>query len=262
MFGLIRSSLLLGLLCSTALAANPSGTAVRVSQNAKAAGNDAGARVLLTQGAVFAGDQITTDYQGTAQIIFVDNTRFVVGPNSRATIDRFVFNPDNTARTLTITATKGAFRFITGASAHQAYLIRTPAMTIGVRGTALDFTVETGTGRVTEAVYQGATNNCDSSNHCVINDDVCGIVIALPGNPVALATGDERQEALSRRLPFLGSLSQVLLADFRPPTSACGVNARSNIRTNQHDEEDSDDDSTPPRPIPTDSSPSGGGGDN
>ena len=145
---------------SVAFAANPSGTVVDVNQNAKATGSE-GARVLLSQGAVFSGDEITTDYKGIAQIIFVDNTRFVIGPNSRTIIDRFIFNPDNTARAVTISATKGAFRFITGVSPHQAYNIRTPAMTIGVRGTNLDFSVEAGTGRVTEALYSGGTTNCE-----------------------------------------------------------------------------------------------------
>jgi hypothetical protein len=35
---------------------------------------------------------------------------------------------------VTITAVKGVFRFISGNSADGAYQIRTPTMTIGVRG--------------------------------------------------------------------------------------------------------------------------------
>ena len=75
---------------------------------------------------------------GLAQIRFVDDTRLVVGPNSRLVIDEFVFNPDQTAQQVTIRMAKGTFRFLSGNSPSKAYSIRTPTMTIGVRGTVLD----------------------------------------------------------------------------------------------------------------------------
>lgn len=226
MFCRIGTSLLLTVLAGAAFAApDPSGTVVNVNQNANASGAG-GARVLLSQGAVFMGDEITTDYRGVAQIIFVDNTRFVIGPNSRTIIDRFVFNPDKTAQAVTITATKGAFRFITGVSRHDAYNIRTPAMTIGVRGTAFDFTVEAGTGRVWKALYEGATTDCDSSGNCVTVQDVCAIVVALPGGAVGAATPDQLRTAIATRFPFLGSQAN-LGEGFRVNTASCdGVRGR------------------------------------
>ena len=66
--------------------------------------------------------------------VSIDNTRIVIGPNSRLRIDTFIFNPDYTAKNVTITAVKGVFRFISGNSPDGAYQIRTPTMTIGVRG--------------------------------------------------------------------------------------------------------------------------------
>jgi hypothetical protein len=251
----IRPSALFFLLSSVsiAFAASPSGTVVDVNQNAKASGSE-GARLLLSQGAVFSGDEITTDYKGIAQIIFVDNTRFVIGPNSRTTIDRFIFNPDNTARAVTISATKGAFRFITGVSPHQAYSIRTPAMTIGVRGTKLDFTVEVGTGRVTEALYSGGTTNCDSSGACINVDDVCAVVIALPGGPVSNATPEERSTALAISLPF--AQSQRALDDaFKVDTSSCDNS--SSLKTKGPTGDNKGRDGPPPPKVePTSSSPS------
>ena len=80
------------------------------------------------------GDEIVASPRGLAQIRFVDNTRIVIGPNSRLTIDTFVFNPDLTAREVVVTAIEGTFRFISGNSPDEAYTIRTPTMTMGIRG--------------------------------------------------------------------------------------------------------------------------------
>ena len=203
---------------SQALCQEPSGTAVKVDQNA-AANGPGGSRILLTQGAIHSEDDIRTDQRGNAQIIFVDDTRFVVGPNSHVRIDKFVFNPNRTAQSLVLTATKGSFRFISGASASRAYQIRTPAMVIGVRGTAFDFTVEAGTGRVTEALYSGRIVNC-AEGACVEFDAACAIIVALPGTPAASADAAGRAEALAYRLPFAGS-GQSLLEPFRVNTSSC-----------------------------------------
>ena len=116
-----------------ALALDPSGRAVKVSPAVNALG-PGGDRLIRLEGAVFVGDQIVASSQGLAQIEFIDGTRLVVGPNSRLTIDTFVFNADNTAKEVTINMLKGSFRFISGNSPDSAYKIRTPTMTAGFRG--------------------------------------------------------------------------------------------------------------------------------
>jgi hypothetical protein len=120
-------------LSGPATALEPSGHAVRVDPAVNAAG-PGGDRLIKLQGAVFVGDEIVAHPNGLAQIIFIDGTRIVIGPNSRLTIDTFVFNPDNTAQKVALTALKGTFRFISGNSPKGAYSIRTPNMTIGIRG--------------------------------------------------------------------------------------------------------------------------------
>jgi hypothetical protein len=130
-------------LSSLSLAQEPSGSAVQVTPDADATGIT-GARVLEAPGDIYQGDQITTDPSGQAQIQFVDDTRFVVGPNSRVTIDEFVFNPDRTAQSVVFNAAKGTFRFISGNSPSQAYTVHSPTMTVGVRGSAYNFAVLVG----------------------------------------------------------------------------------------------------------------------
>ena len=159
----------LALLAGTVISGQPlareaSGTTVGVKPDAKAAGAG-GLRIIEIKGPIYMGDVITTDRRGQVQIIFVDDTKFVVGANSKVTIDAFVFDANKTAQDVSISAVKGAFRFITGKSPKDNYSIRTPSMTIGVRGTAFDLAVRPGESMV--VVYEGQTNVCDSLNRCM-----------------------------------------------------------------------------------------------
>jgi len=120
-------------LATPAGAQSLSGRAVKVDPDVNATG-PGGRRLIEIEGAVFMGDEIVAGPVGLAQIKFIDDTRLVVGPNSRLTIDKFVFNPDNTAKEVSIHMIKGSFRFISGRSSDGAYTIRTPTMTAGIRG--------------------------------------------------------------------------------------------------------------------------------
>ncbi len=136
----------LALLASTCLPleaiADPSGSAIKVTTNAKASGPEGGDRVLQAPGDIFQGDEIVTDAGGEAQIAFVDNTRFVVGPNSKVTIDDFVFRKNGTAIDVGVSALKGSFRFIGGKSPSTVYSVRTPTAAIGIRGTVFDLRIK------------------------------------------------------------------------------------------------------------------------
>jgi hypothetical protein len=131
------------------------------------------------------------------------------------TIDRFVFS-GSTAQSVTLSAVKGAFRFITGRSPKSAYLIRTPVMTIGVRGTGLDGFVEPGTGRTTIALYEGEAEICDASNQCQVIQPGCTVVVVPPGG------GFEDPAPATRGLFLPYSISQAsLLPDYRLNVSGC-----------------------------------------
>jgi hypothetical protein len=195
-------------------AQDPSGKAEKVSQQANATGQE-GAHELETEDSVYMGDQISTNRSGRAQIRFVDNTRIVIGPTARLTIDAFVFS-GKTAQTVTLSAVRGAFRFITGNSRKQAYLIKTPVMTIGVRGTGLDGFVEPGTGRTTVAIYEGAAELCDRNGQCIQVGETCGVTVATAG-------GFQDPPPGSRSIYFpIAAAQGSLLPDFRLDSSACG----------------------------------------
>jgi hypothetical protein len=201
------------------LAGDPSGSAVKVVPAASAAGQS-GSRVLKAQGPVFMGDQLATDRIGEAQILFRDETRLVVGPNSRMVIDRFVYSPDQTAQAVGMKALKGTFRFITGVSRKQAYSIKTPTMSIGVRGTRFDFTVRSRAVTIF-ALYEGGARLCDARGHCVDVEGTCKVVTTKPAGGFADIDGQmKRTQTLAAYFPYAKS-QRGLLPDFRVDSSGC-----------------------------------------
>ena len=201
-----------------ASAVEPSGSAVRVEPAVNASGAG-GARLLQLEGAVFVGDMIVASADGLAQIRFVDNTRIVVGPNSRLRIDEFVFNPNNTAKKVTINAIRGTFRFISGNSPHQAYSIRTPTVTIGVRGTVVDFSAGPNS---SSFIFQEGEGTACTTAGCVEIEDQCDLYIAPQGRAISEATGTQAQLQLARNFPFNDDQSR-LAPDFRTRRNGCQV---------------------------------------
>ena len=89
-------------------------------------------------------ESVRTGASGEARLRFVDATDLAIGPGSTVKLDRFVFAGGGTASSVVMSAARGAFRFTTGNSAHEAYRIVTPAAVIGVRGTQFSFTIRNG----------------------------------------------------------------------------------------------------------------------
>src|SRR5204863_8090483 len=76
-----------------------------------------------------------------ARLVFRDDTNLSLGPGSTLKLDRTVFD-DPKPGDIAIKLTQGAFRFVTGNSEKEAYVIKTPIATMGVRGTTLDILVK------------------------------------------------------------------------------------------------------------------------
>ena len=92
-------------------------------------------RRLVLKDNVHRDEVIEASASSAAEIIFLDDTKIVLGPNTRLTLDRFVFDPDPALGKFVMTAGKGVFRFVSGNLSKRSYVIRTPTATIGVRGT-------------------------------------------------------------------------------------------------------------------------------
>jgi ferric-dicitrate binding protein FerR (iron transport regulator) len=197
-------SLVAGMLMSgQGIALQASGTTVGVKPDAEAAGAE-GLRIIKVKGPIYMGDVITTSVKGQVEIIFVDETKFVVGANSKVTIEAFVFDANKTAQDVSISAVKGAFRFITGKSPKDNYSIRTPTMTIGVRGTAFDLAVKAGSGESMVVVYEGSTDLCDALRRC--SEGTAGSMsVGSAGGVRSVPAGRERVDRLNAYFPMVKS---------------------------------------------------------
>ena len=97
------------------------------------------AHIAVVRQRVALNDEVQTGGRSQLQVLLLDKTTFTVGANARLTIDRFVYDPNRSARTLAASVTKGAFRFISGRpDTAGSTSVRTPIASIGIRGTIFE----------------------------------------------------------------------------------------------------------------------------
>jgi hypothetical protein len=106
---------------------------------------------------VVRNEVVRTAADSDARLVFRDDTNLSLGPGSTLKLDRTVFD-DPKAGDIAIKLTSGAFRFVTGNSNKEAYVINTPIATMGVRGTTLDVLVERRRNKV--VLVAGAVSVC------------------------------------------------------------------------------------------------------
>jgi hypothetical protein len=206
------------LLPQDSLAQPVTGSTVSVRPQASLS-NPEGTRTLVVGQDVVMGDRIRTDGGGEAQLLFTDDTRLVVGPNSSLVIEAYLLRSNRRASNFTVRALGGSFRMITGRSDKSAYRIRTPGGTIGVRGTAFDFTVSGR--RLGLLLYSGAARIC-SGGGCRTVSGFCSLAEAGGNRGVRVQSDRGARDAEIRR-SFRYAVSQrSLRRDFRLRTRGCG----------------------------------------
>ncbi|MEK6590919.1 MAG: FecR family protein [Nitrospinota bacterium] len=93
---------------------------------------------------VFMGDIVRTKSDGNAEIIFNDKTTIRLAPETRIKIDEYVFNPDSSRKTGSLSLFRGKVRAIVSkakaglipvAVGTSTFTINTPTAIAGVRGT-------------------------------------------------------------------------------------------------------------------------------
>jgi hypothetical protein len=83
-------------------------------------------------------DVIETGPNGRVGLIFIDNSRFAVGPNSRVALSDFEFNDATHAGHALVTVDRGALAVVSGQIAKEnkdAMRVRTPTALLAARGT-------------------------------------------------------------------------------------------------------------------------------
>lgn len=179
-----------------------------------------GRQVVAASTPVFLDDNLRANATGLAQIKLADDTKIVVGPNSNVKLDDFVFSSSSSAKTVTVSVSKGAFRWISGHSGSQAYTIKTPAGSIGVRGTALDVTI---LGKKTSVLLlRGEVTVCPGNAPCKQVRKRCDCVTfgrnGLEENVNLLKNSDIKR--YEKRFPMLTGQER-LQPQFRRETAGC-----------------------------------------
>lgn len=142
-------------------------------------------------------DQVRTGANSRMQIALLDKTKVTVGSNAQLTIDKFIYDPNGGS--LSVTAAKGALRFISG-STRSTRTVNTPSATIGIRGTIFDLAVGGLAVEIAQrerAIPQGTQHDPDTASLAVLRgpgpnrqgDILPGAIdVAGGGESVALET--------------------------------------------------------------------------
>lgn len=181
----MRRSILIAAFASVALSGAPLAQQVDVgvaSTVTNRVQGSVGARTLKAGDRVFQNENIETGADSRSQLLFRDETVLSVGPDSRVTLDRFVYDPARGGSGAAVSVGRGALRFISGNMPSQSYEIRTPAGTIGVRGTIVDIIVYEN-GEVVLQLVEGALTFTDLSGKAVS--------LTKPGQVYILVSGQE-----------------------------------------------------------------------
>ena len=110
---------------------------VVIERNGQTLATKAGTRV-------FPNDSIRTGPDSSVGIIFVDNSRISLGPNSRLDLKEFVFKPNEEKFSMVNKLSKGTASFVSGKMTKlspESVVLETPSSTIGIRGTTFNVKV-------------------------------------------------------------------------------------------------------------------------
>ncbi len=87
---------------------------------------------------VYPNDSVITGPDGSVGVVFADNSRIGLGPNSRLDLKEFVFKPSEKKFSMVNRLSKGTASVVSGKMTKmspESVVLETPNSTIGVRGT-------------------------------------------------------------------------------------------------------------------------------
>jgi hypothetical protein len=214
-----------------------SGTALGVRPDATA-GLEGNVRTLKVGSDVSIGETVTTNARGLVQLLFTDGSKLVVGPNSSLVLEDYLVRNDNSAGRFAINTLAGTFRFVTGNAPKNAYAITTPTGTIGIRGTALEWTISASApGFVPQArlstlmlLIEGGVRICNRANTCIDVREVCNFGWFSPAGAGNIDNTRESRSGFRSLFP-LANNPGVLRANFRVPGDRQCLNPPPNANT-------------------------------
>ena len=170
--------------------------------------------------ALETGDKILTNASGEVQILFADRTRILVGPASEFHVQNVKMTSKNKARKFAVRALSGSFRFLSGDSKKQAYKIKTPSVTMGIRGTEFDFVVPTRS-QTRVVAFSGQVQVCNRRNSCSYITGGCDLTTVVRSKFYNPKTNADRLTLLATEFPLVADQRRYN-RDFRVNTDECG----------------------------------------
>ena len=160
---LTKRALFLSLLIVTAISSwqvfakiPAAGKIVLVTGKAAALSSDGQSRKLKRGGPFYEGDTIETERKSFVKLKYTDGGVMLLRPATKLIVEKYKFPKDGVGKSVT-NLVKGGLRAVTGVIAKRKrdnYKMKTPAATMGVRGT--DFTVRFCNGDCTDLEDYGA----------------------------------------------------------------------------------------------------------
>ncbi|MGA7323472.1 MAG: outer membrane beta-barrel protein [Rhodomicrobium sp.] len=195
----------------------------------------------LLKGIVVHRDEIiVTGIDAEAEVELLDQTKLAIGPEARVVLDKFVYDP-SASSSISVTLSKGAFRFITGLAPKHSYEIRTPVAFVGTRGTVFDIYVGGG-GETAVLLLQGAVEVCNLAGTCRLQNRIGSILFVGVDGVISRYSNCEssfiRQIGFRTAFPFIGKrlvidpVQRMSLLDFecRPHRQPRVITAQSIIQ--------------------------------
>jgi hypothetical protein len=93
---------------------------------------------------VYPNDTVRTGADGSVGIMFKDNSRISLGPNSRLELKKFVFKPAQGEFSMINKLIKGTASLVSGKMSKlspESVVLETPTSTIGTRGTTVNIKI-------------------------------------------------------------------------------------------------------------------------
>ena len=138
--------------------------------------------LVRTQDTVFRNEVMETVDGGAMHILFRDETSLRLGSESLVVLDEYIYAPFKATKSqMTITLTKGVFRFVSGTMKKASYRIVTPTAYIGVRGT--DFLATVTDDSTVIDLYDGEIEVEDTRG----GDDTVAPVAVAAGQSITLS---------------------------------------------------------------------------
>ena len=163
----------------------------------------ASVRDLHERQPVVVNDAVETVRDGALHLRFGDDTSLRLGSQSRAVLDRFVYDPAQGAGEMTVELGRGVFRFVSGRMDKRGYSLVTPTATIGVRGTDL----------VIEVLDNGDTIVTVVEGEAVVGPRDVGAGATVTRDEQGVARNGERQVQVQPRPPLGRAVPESLSND-------------------------------------------------